>query len=83
DYYDHDETHHCLVGRRSRRTFQLGQILSVALHEANVLTGSMVFHLEEVAKNQTPPTGNRPRARMGKPERKGPPRKSGFKGRGR
>ncbi|MBC7952876.1 MAG: ribonuclease R [Rhodospirillaceae bacterium] len=81
DYYDHDETHHRLVGRRTGRAFQLGQILSVALAEANQLTGSMVFHLEEVAK--APPSGNRPRARMGKPERKGPPRKGGFKGRGR
>jgi len=77
DFYDHDETHHCLVGRRTRRTFQLGQILSVALHEANQLTGSMVFHLEEVAK--APPTGNRPRSRMGKPDKKGP--RKGFKAR--
>ena len=76
DFYDHDETHHCLVGRRTRKTYQLGQMLSVALHEANQLTGSMVFHLEEVAK--APPSGNRPRARMGKPDKKGP-RKGTFK----
>lgn len=84
DYYDHDETHHRLVGRRTERAFQLGQILSVALHEANQLTGSMVFHLEETAK--APPSGNRPRARMGKPEHKGPrkgPGRGSFKGRGR
>lgn len=84
DYYDHDETHHRLVGRRTGRAFQLGQILSVALHEANQLTGSMVFHLEETAK--APPSGNRPRARMGKPEHKGPrkgPGRGSFKGRGR
>ncbi len=46
DYYDHDEASHSLVGRRSRRAFQLGQTLTVILHEANTLTGSMVFHLD-------------------------------------
>jgi ribonuclease R len=45
DYYVHDELHHALVGKRTRRTFQLGQTLDVVLHEANTLTGSMVFHL--------------------------------------
>jgi ribonuclease R len=76
DFYDHDETHHRLVGRRTRRAFQLGQVLSVVLHEANQLTGSMVFRLEEAAG--TPAGGNRPRARLGKPEKTG-----GFKGRRR
>jgi ribonuclease R len=47
DFYVHDETHHALVGKRTRRSFQLGQRLTVVLHEANMLTGSMVFHLEE------------------------------------
>ena len=45
DFYVHDETHHCLVGKRTRRTFQLGQRLDVELREANTLTGSMVFNL--------------------------------------
>ncbi|MGE4281402.1 MAG: RNB domain-containing ribonuclease, partial [Magnetospirillum sp.] len=46
DFYVHDEVHHCLVGKRTRKTFQLGQLLQVVLHEANALTGSMVFQLE-------------------------------------
>jgi ribonuclease R len=45
DFYVHDEVHHCLVGKRTRRTFQLGQRLDVELREANTLTGSMVFNL--------------------------------------
>ncbi|CAA7620758.1 ribonuclease R [Magnetospirillum sp. UT-4] len=64
DFYVHDEIHHCLVGKRTRRTFQLGQALSVVLHEANQMTGSMVFRLEEGASDG----GERPRAR---PERSG------------
>ena len=62
DYYVHDEIHHCLVGKRTRRTFQLGQTLQVVLHEANTLTGSMVFHLEgsEAAPPRHPAPGRRP-----------------------
>ncbi|CAA7626728.1 Ribonuclease R [Candidatus Terasakiella magnetica] len=45
DFYVHDEVHHALVGKRTRRTFQLGQRLDVILREANTLTGSMVFNL--------------------------------------
>ncbi|MBR9971932.1 ribonuclease R [Magnetospirillum sulfuroxidans] len=65
DYYVHDEVHHCLVGKRTRKTFQLGQMLQVVLHEANALTGSMVFQLE----------GSAPRT--GAPPRRPPPRHKG------
>ncbi len=61
DFYVHDETHHCLVGKRSRRTFQLGQRLDVTLREANTLTGSMVFNLEgEAGRSPRPPRGGPP-----------------------
>ncbi|RAU22759.1 ribonuclease R [Paramagnetospirillum kuznetsovii] len=56
DFYVHDETHHCLVGKRTRKTFQLGQRLDVVLREANTLTGSMVFNLDGMAeRGPTPP----------------------------
>ena len=83
DFYDHDETHHALVGRRTRRQFQLGQALDVVLHEANTLTGSMLFRLAETEPttsdgDRRPP---RTRSRLAKPERKGA--KAAFKrGRG-
>jgi len=67
DYYLHDEVHHALVGKRTRRSFQLGQSLTVVLHEADTLTGSMVFHLAETAGEAAKP---RP-ARPPKPERFG------------
>ena len=68
DFYVHDETHHCLVGKRTRRTFQLGQKLSVVLAEANTLTGSMQFHLEEGARERVPRSASpmRPGGRKGK-----------------
>jgi ribonuclease R len=47
DYYDHDERHHCLVGRRWGKTYQLGEALRVRLEEAVPLTGGMVFSVIE------------------------------------
>jgi ribonuclease R len=43
EYFTHDETHHALVGRTTR--YQLGEILSVRLAEADTITGGLVFEL--------------------------------------
>lgn len=45
DYYVHDETGHALVGRRTGKTYRLGDSVEVLLAEANPLTGSLLFHL--------------------------------------
>jgi len=45
DYYHHDEVHHRLVGRRSRRRFTLGDPIAVELAEADTATGSLRFTL--------------------------------------
>jgi ribonuclease R len=47
DYYDHDEAHHRLIGRRTRRSFTLGDTVEVRLAEADVVTGSLRFDLLE------------------------------------
>jgi ribonuclease R len=47
DYYEHDEAHHRLVGRRTRRTFTLGDPVTARLAEANSVTGSLLFTLAE------------------------------------
>jgi ribonuclease R len=47
DYYDHDEAKHRLIGRRSRRSFTLGDKVTVRLAEANTVTGSLLFSLLE------------------------------------
>ena len=52
DYYDHDEKHHRLVGRRTRRTYTLGDQVTARLAEANSVTGSLLFSLEH---EETPP----------------------------
>jgi ribonuclease R len=71
DYYDHDEVRHCLIGKRSGKTFALGDAVEVELAEANALTGGLVFRL--VIDGQTSPgrrlQGARPGSRA--PARKG------------
>jgi ribonuclease R len=47
DYYEHDEARHRLVGRRSGRTYTLGDALTVRLAEANTVTGSLLFSLPD------------------------------------
>ncbi|SDG56982.1 ribonuclease R [Roseospirillum parvum] len=54
DFYRHDEDHHRLVGQRTRRTFSLGQTLTVRLIEAEPLTGSLIFALRPDPKHQHP-----------------------------
>lgn len=45
DYYDHDEAHHCLVGKRHGKKFQLGDRLDVRLKEVDKITGSLRLEL--------------------------------------
>lgn len=47
DYYDHDETHHCLVGRRWGRQYRLGEEVQVRLVEAEPVSGGLVVHLAD------------------------------------
>ena len=46
DYYDHDAARHRLVGRRSNRTFALGDEVTVTLVEADAIGGRLVFRIE-------------------------------------
>jgi ribonuclease R len=52
DFYVHDEAHHRLVGRRTRRRFTLGDQVTVRLAEANTVTGSLLLAL---ADDEPPP----------------------------
>jgi ribonuclease R len=47
DYYDHDARRHRLVGRRSGRTFALGDAVTVRLVEADAVGGRLMFRLED------------------------------------
>ena len=71
DFYDHDEAHHRLIGRRHGRTYTLGEALTVRLTEANTVTGSLAFALLE-AEGAQPREHDR---RTGKPSRNPPKRR--------
>jgi len=47
DYYVHDEASHSLKGRRSGRTYVLGDPMRVRLAEADTVTGSLLFAVIE------------------------------------
>lgn len=54
DYYLHDEAQHALIGRRTRRTYRLGDLVTAQLMEASPVTGGMLFHIVD-DKGKTPP----------------------------
>ncbi|MGH7091269.1 MAG: ribonuclease R family protein, partial [Stellaceae bacterium] len=59
DFYVHDEAHHRLIGRRTKRTYTLGDPVTARLVEANTLTGSLLFAVSE----DVTPRPARPRAK--------------------
>jgi ribonuclease R len=74
DFYIHDEAHHRLVGRRSGRSFTIGDPVRVRLAEANAVTGSLLFGLVEEAES----AGRRPARPAERQSRRKPaPRSAG------
>ena len=69
DYYDHDEVRHALIGKRSRKIYQLGQIIEVVLAEANPVTGGMVFGLGEPNRSGHKSSGLRSKPASRRPRR--------------
>ncbi|NNM57420.1 ribonuclease R [Acidocella sp.] len=61
DFWMHDEAAQSLIGKRSRKTYQLAQMLDVRLTEARPVTGGLLFAPADAA----PPRGPRsePRGR--------------------
>lgn len=71
DYYDHNETTHQLVGRDSGQTYTLGEPVLIALREANIDTGGLVFEVLEGGKKGTAPRrSKRLGARAGRPPKR-------------
>jgi len=50
DYYFHDEKRQALIGRRTKRVYQLAQPVLVKLEQADRLTGSMAFTIVEAGQ---------------------------------
>ena len=57
DYYFHDEKRQALIGKKTKKTYQLAQKVTVKLIQADRLTGSMAMSLvedETTAPSQKP-----------------------------
>ena len=54
EFFDHDESRHCLCGRATGKTFTLGDPVTVRLTEANPVTGSMQFEILEGGREGKP-----------------------------
>ena len=69
DFYFHDEKRQALVGKRTKRVFQLAQPVLVRLEQADRLTGSMSFAIVEQEQEEhkdgprQPPPPRRPKRR--------------------
>jgi ribonuclease R len=61
DFWMHDEATQSLIGKRSRKTYQLAQMLDVRLTEARPVTGGLLF----APANAAPPRGPRGSLRSG------------------
>jgi ribonuclease R len=54
DFWMHDEAHNQLVGKRTRKIFQLAQTLDVRLQEARPVTGGLIFTLNAAGAGPAP-----------------------------
>ncbi|HVG82549.1 MAG TPA: ribonuclease R [Methylomirabilota bacterium] len=78
DFWDHDESRHALVGRRSGERYQLGERVMVRLVEAEVATGGLVLAIAEDEEDTEGPSpwkrwsrgGPEPEGRAGRPVRR-------------
>jgi ribonuclease R len=60
DYYFHDEARHRLIGRRTGRTFVLGDPIEVRLAEADIVTGGLLLELLEGSRETSGPRPPKP-----------------------
>ncbi|MDR3423627.1 MAG: ribonuclease R [Alphaproteobacteria bacterium] len=66
DYYFHDEKRQALVGRRTKKVYQLAQPVTVKLTQADRLTGSMALEIieEEGTASSSPAKARKPNRRQ-------------------
>ena len=91
DYYVHEEAHHILRGRRTKRTFQLGQVIDVMLMEADAISGSMIMEVfdkdhpagggrtgsKNIPRNKTTPNKSKSKSKAGRRKAQKPRPKNG------
>ncbi len=86
DYFEHDEARHRLTGRSTGEVFSLGDAVTATLIDADAITGSLLFRIDDHQGTTRPRTGtgfNGPRKSFGKgpgagqPDRRPPNKKFG------
>ena len=77
DFWMYDEASHSLIGKRSRRSFQLAETLEVRLMEARPITGGLIFALNTQGANRS--DTNRSGLRASAPRRDAPAAKGNPK----
>jgi ribonuclease R len=65
DFWMHDEATQSLIGKRSRKTYQLAQMLDVRLVEARPVTGGLLFAPADVRPGGIGTRGPHPAAKAG------------------
>ncbi|MDR3449727.1 MAG: ribonuclease R [Alphaproteobacteria bacterium] len=71
DYYFHDEKRQALIGRKTKKVYQLAQPVTVRLVQADRLTGSMALELVEPDSDKEQPTpAGKPAPKDNKPNRR-------------
>lgn len=61
DYYIHDEQNNALIGRRNRLVFRLGAKVKISILEADKISGSSVFALQDADQGADIPGFKTPR----------------------
>jgi ribonuclease R len=75
DYFEHDEARHTLTGRSTNEVFALGDKVTATLIDADAITGSLLFRIDDHEGTTRPRTGagfNGPRKSFGKGPGLGP-----------
>ena len=73
DFYDHDERRHTLVGRRTGRTYRLGEAVEARLVTADAMTGGLVLDISgglDARPTFRPREPRGPKGRLGRPRGK-------------
>lgn len=75
DYFEHEEAHHKLVGRRTGISYRLGDVISVRLLEADAISGSLRLELVEEGVSAKSPKRQKYGPKRSKKGRKKPRRR--------
>jgi len=75
DYFDHDEARHTLTGRSTGEVFSLGDAVTATLIDADPITGSLLFRIDDHKGARRLASGKPPRRGQAAKQDRRPPNK--------